>query len=158
MTNEFIILVVIVAVIWAGILFLRVPAFAVLFSLLAGQVLSSKGGEDAYRFASEVSGVAQFQYVQVALLVLPVILTAVFLRGRAQKSKLAFEIVPALFASITLLLLLYPLVPVLKSAMDIAFNDQIDRYGSVSLIVAAALGLVSVWISFPKANNSKHGK
>lgn len=158
MANEFIILAVIVAVIWVGILFLRVPAFAVLFSLLVGQVLSTKGGEDAYRFASSVSGVAHFQYVQVGLLVLPFILTMVFLKGRALKSKLAFEIVPALFAAITLPLLLYPLVPVLKNAVDIALNDQFSRYSTISLIIASVLGLVSVWVSFPKPHSDKHDK
>ena len=159
MNNELIVLAVIVLVFWGGILLLRIPAFAVLFSLLVGEVLSTKGGEDAYRFASGVSGVAQFQYIQIALLVLPLILTAVFLKGRVQKSKIVYEVVPALFGAITLLLLLYPLVPVLKNTMDMALNDQIDRYGSISLIIASILGLVSVWISFPKGNSgSKHEK
>ncbi len=138
-----------------GILFLRVPAFAVLFSLLVGQVLSMQASGDVYSFIADLSGIARYEYVQTILLLLPFILTLVFLRGRAPKGKLAYELLPAVFASITLLVLLYPNVQFVRTILDIATNDQIEGYTSATLIIASVLGLVSVWISYPKPEHHK---
>ncbi len=140
-------------------LYLRVPVFAVLFSLLVGQVLSLQAGSDVYSFIADLTGLAKLAYVQIALLLLPVVLTVVFLRGRTEKNKLAFELLPAVFTSLTLLLLLYPNLPFMRDILDGATNNQIDGYRSVSLIIASVLGLVSVWISFPKTHHKgKHDK
>lgn len=157
MTTELIVVAAGVAVLWFGLLYLRVPTFAALFSVLVGQMLSSQAGQDAYQFASSVSGVAEFQYVQIALLVLPLILTLFFLKGRLPKSRIIMEAMPALFTAITLLLLVYPLLPVLKTAVDIATNDRIEQYTMLAYIGASILGLISVWTSFPKSHgDSKH--
>lgn len=158
MTTELIVVMAAAGIIWFAILFLRIPAFAALFSLLIGQMLSSQAGEDAYQFASGLTGIAQYQYVQIALLLLPFILTAYFLKGRTSKSKLAYEAMPALFTSLTLLLLLYPLLPILTTVMDIATNDTLEQYKVLVFIAASVLGLISVWTSVPKAHADKHEK
>lgn len=132
------------------ILFLRIPAYAVMFSLLVGQVLSMQASSDVYAFVADISGLARYEYVQAGLIVLPVILTGVFLRGKAPRGKIIYEFLPAVFASLTLLLLLYPHVQFVKSIIDGATNDQIESYRGALLIIASVLGLISVWISFPK--------
>lgn len=158
MSVELIVAIAITAGLSSVILFFRVPAFAVLFSLLVGQVLSSQASTDVYQFVADVSHLTRYEYVQIALLVVPFVLTVVFLRGRASKSKLAFEFIPAICASLTLLLLLYPLLPTVKNLLDIASRDQIEGYASFSLIIASLLGLVSVWVSYPKPRKDKHEK
>lgn len=158
MPTELLLTIAITSGLSFAILFLRVPAFAVLFSLLVGQVLSTQASTDVYQFVADVTNIARYEYVQIALLVVPFVLTIVFLRGRAPKSKLAFEFLPAVFASLTLLLLLYPLLPFVKNLLDIASRDQIEAYGSLSLVIASILGLISVWISFPKPHKDKHDK
>src|SRR3989344_4253073 len=150
MPTELIATIAITSVMTFGILFLRVPSFAVLFSLLVGQVLSMQASSDVYSFIADLSGLARYEYVQIILLLLPVVLTVVFLKGKAPKNKLAFELLPAIFASITLLILLYPNIEFVRTILDIASGDQIEGYRSASLIIASVLGLASVWISFPK--------
>lgn len=138
-----------------GILYFRVPAFAVIYSLLVGQVLSMQASADIYKFITDLFNLGKYDYVQVALLILPIILTVMFLKGRAAKNRLMYELVPAVFAAIALLVLLYPYVPFVRTLLDIATSDQIEGYRSASLIIASVLGLVSVWVSFPKPEHHK---
>lgn len=158
MSQELIILIFVIVIVTLAILFLRVPAFAILFSLLVGNVLSSELSNEAYGFAASIINISQYQYIQAILLVVPLLLTVLFLRGRTEKSKLVFEILPALFAVVTLILLLYPFLPILKTALDAGLDNEIAQSSGSSLIAMAVVGLISVWISFPKPHKAKHEK
>lgn len=158
MQIEAIILAGIVAGLWILLLVLRVPTFAAFFSLLIGQLLSSEISVEAYDFAASLTGVNQLQYVQLTLLLLPFVLTLLFLRGRAPKSKLAVEFLPALFVSAAVLLLAYPLIPGLRTIVEIGTDGEIVRYQTIIIIAAAISGLISAWLSFPKAHNTKKSK
>ena len=144
-------------VIAVGLLVLRVPIFAALFSLLVGQVLSAQASSDVYGFVASLSGFLTYQYVQVGILLLPLALTVFFLKGRMDKSRIIFEALPALFVGVTALLLLYPLLPFVANFLDMGTEGQIKNFRSLALIVASVLGLVSVWISVPKKHaEGKH--
>lgn len=155
--NELLILSGIVAALWLAIVILRVPAFAAFFSLLVGQLLSAEASKDAYEFAGWLVGVSELRYVQLSLLLLPFILTLLILRGRRAKSKLALDIIPALFAAVVTAILAYPLIPNGEAFVEMATNDQIERYKTVLLIAASVSGLLSAWTSYPKTSG-KHGK
>ncbi len=158
MQIEAMILVGILIGLWVLILVLRVPAFAAFFSVLVGQLLSSEASSDAYGFIAGLAGIDQLEYVQVALLTLPFVLTLIFLKGRAPKSRLAVEFLPALFVASALLILAYPLIPGLRTLVEIGTNGEIARYQTIIIISAAISGLVSAWLSFPKAHGSKKSK
>lgn len=157
MAIESIVLAVVVLGMAVGLLLLRVPIFAALFSLLVGQVLSAQASSDVYGFLASLSGFLTYQYVQAGLLILPLALTVFFLKGRMDKSRIIFEAIPALFVGVTALLLLYPLLPFIANFLDMGTEGQIKNFRSLALIVASVLGLVSVWISVPKKHvEGKH--
>jgi len=151
--------IAIISLLTFGILYLRIPAFAVLFSLLVGQVLSVQASGDVYGFITGLPGLGRIEIVQIALLLLPFILTVVFLKGKAGRNKLLYELLPAIFSAITLLVLLYPNVQFIRTVLDITSNDQFQEYRSAALVLASVSGLVSVWLSFPKSEHrGKHHK
>lgn len=155
--EEMLILGGVVAVVWFAIIYLRVPSFAAFFSLLIGQLLNNEASSEAYDFASGVIGVSEFNYVKLALLLLPLAITILLLRGRRPKSKLALDLIPALFVALVAVLLAYPLIPGGEDLVEMATNDQVDRYKTVLLIAASISGLLSAWTSYPKTEG-KHGK
>ncbi len=158
MPQELLMLGGLVLAVWLIIIILKVPASVAFFSVLVGQLLSSEVSVEAYDFIGGLLHVGEFKYVQVALLVAPFILTLLFLKGRAPGSKLVFEIVPALFASAVLLLLVYPLVTWLQTIVEIGTYDQIERYRTIIIIAASVTVLVSTYLNYPKPHHEKHGK
>lgn len=150
--NELLMLGAAVGAIWLIIIVLRVPAFAVFFSLLVGQLLSSEISTESFDFVSGVINVSELRYVQLSLLLLPFFLTILFLRGRSPKSKLVIEIIPSFFVALTATLLAYPLLPGLETIVNEAAQGRIDQYRTVILIAASVSGLLSAWVSFPKSS------
>jgi hypothetical protein len=154
--QELLILGGIILAVWFAIIYLRVPAFAAFFSLLVGQLLSAEASTGAYDFVGGVIG-TEMRYIQLGLLLLPLILTILFLKGRRSKSKLALDLIPALFVAAVGVVLASPLIPNGENLMQEATNGQVERYTTVLLIAAAVSGLLSAWTSFPKLHE-KHGK
>lgn len=155
--NETLILGGLLIGLWLLILLLRVPSSVAFFSLLVGQLLSTEAGNDAYEFASGMIQINEIRYVQLVLLLLPLVLTIIFMRGRVKKSMLAVELVPALFVSAVTLMLAYPLIPELQTLVDAATQDRSQDYRTVLLMAAAVSGIISAWMSYPKPAE-KHGK
>lgn len=143
---------------WAGLLFLRVPSSIAFLSILIGQLLSKEASDDVYSFVGTILHVNNVQHIQVALLVLPLILTILFLRGRIPQSKLAVEAIPALLVVALTLLLLSPLVPQLDTLLDIATKDQLNAYKSIIIVASSISALLSAWMSYPKAGKSSKAK
>ncbi len=150
--NELLILGGITVVCWIGLLLLRVPSSIALLSLLLGQLLANEASADVYSFLGSLFNVGQLSYIQVALLLLPLLLTILFLRHRVPKHKLAIEAFPALLLVALTMLLLEPLLPVLSTLLNIASNDQLGAYKTIVVIAASVSGLLSAWLSYPKAH------
>jgi hypothetical protein len=156
--NEMLILGGIVAALWLGLLFLRVPSAIAFLSLLIGQLLSTEASGDVYSFVGSVIQVHQLQHVQMALLLLPLLLTILFLRGRVPKSKLFIEAVPTLLLAALAILLLAPLLTQLNILLDMASGDKIQAYKSIIVVAASISGLLSAWLSYPKIHDKHHKK
>ena len=159
--NETLILGLIIVFSWIGLLLLRVPSSIAFLSLLIGQLVSNEASENVFSFISSTLKVSDPRYIQLGLLLLPLVLTILFLKGRVAKSKLTIEAVPNLFVVALTMLLIAPLLPVLNTALDIATKDQLDAYKTIIVIAASVSGLLSAWLSYPKAHgkdHSKHGK
>ena len=146
MGNEVFIVLGVLAIVWIGILILRVPAFVAFFSLLVGQVISS-----------EVSlNIVSSEFIKIGLLLLPFALTTFLLRGRTPKSRLFTEFLPAFSTAVVLVLLLYPMVDSLRIGLDMASNDQIGQYRSWLLIACSGLVLAMGLLHYPKSHDGKH--
>lgn len=146
MGNEVFIVLGVLAIVWIGILILRVPAFVAFFSLLVGQVISS-----------EVSlNIVSSEFIKTMLLLLPFALTTFLLRGRTPKSRLFTEFLPAFSTAVVLVLLLYPMVDSLRIGLDMASSDQIGQYRSWLLIACSGLVLTMGLLHYPKSHDGKH--
>jgi hypothetical protein len=146
----------IAAVLWLAFLWLRAPSVLLFFSLLVGQLLSTQIGDDAYSWASSLIKVGDARTIQIILLLLPVGLSLLFLKGRVPRSKLIMEVVPMLFVIATGALFAAAFVPSINQAL--ADRIDIERYRSLLLICASISSLVSAWFTYPKHESGKHGK
>lgn len=156
--NELLILGVVIVVAWFGLLLLRVPSSIAFLALLIGQLLANEASVEVYNFIGSVTKVSDLRLVQIGLLVLPLLLTLLFLRGRVPKSKMIIEAVPVLMVVALSAILISPLQPQLKSLLEMASNDRLDAYKSIIVIAASVSGLLSAWLSYPKAAHSDHHK
>lgn len=156
--NELLILGGITAVGWIGLLLLRVPSSIAFLSLLIGQLLANEASEDVYTFIASLIRVSEFRYVQIGLLLLPLLLTILFLRGRVTKSKMMIEAVPVLLLIALTILLIGPLLPQLNSLLEMATDGKLEAYKSIIVIAASVSGLLSAWLSYPKAAHKEHHK
>ena len=156
--NEMLVLAVIVAGLWTAFVWLRVPAALLFLSLLVGRQLVSEVGIEAHEFVSSVVRVNDPRIVQLTLLLLPVILSLLFLRGKLAKSKMIIEAVPLLFAAATMVLFTAPLIPRLQQLLDSVLDNQTDTYRSLIVVCAAVSILVLTWFSYARGGQDKHGK
>jgi hypothetical protein len=141
---------------WLAFLWLRAPSVLLFFSLLVGQLLATQIGEDAYSWVSAFTKLGDPRTVQLILLLLPVGLSLLFLKGRVPKPKLILEAIPMLFVVATGALFAADFVPAIAQAL--ADRLDIDRYRSLLLICASVSSLVSAWFTYPKHVSDKHGK
>lgn len=156
--NELLILGGITAAGWIGLLLLRVPSSIAFLSLLIGQLLANQASSDVYSFIASLIKIPDVRYVQIALTVLPLLLTMLFLRGRVSKAKLPIEALPVLFVVALTILLLSPLVPELNALLEMATDDKLEAYKSIIVIAASVSGLLSAWLSYPKPAHKDHKK
>jgi hypothetical protein len=142
-----------------GIL-LRVGTSYLFFSLLAGELLVRYFADDAelvLRLVIRNPSVAA--YAQLAVLLLPVLLTALFLRHTLTKGKLFLHIVPMLLTGFVLAAFALPLLPhnLQDQVSTVQAGQQILK-GSDAIIGAVIfLQLVSLWF-MNRAHEGKHGK
>jgi hypothetical protein len=145
----------VVAALWLAFLWLRAPSVLLFFSLLVGQLLATQIGQDAYSWVSAFTKLGDSRTVQLILLLLPVGLSLLFLKGRVPRSKLIMEAVPMLFVIATGALFAAALVPSINQAL--ADRIDIERYRSLLLICASLSSLVSAWFTYPKHDSGgKH--
>lgn len=140
------IVLAVLAVVWIGILVLRVPTLPAFFSLLVGSLISS-----------EVSlNISSSTVSNIAILILPLAITIFLLKGSTPKSKLMMEFIPALATAIVLVLLLYPSIDQLRVGLELATNGKIAEYRPWLLVVSSVSVLVISLLSHHKTHDSKH--
>ncbi|HSX44400.1 MAG TPA: hypothetical protein VLE69_03880 [Candidatus Saccharimonadales bacterium] len=143
------------------ILILRSNAAVVFFSLCAGSVLVTFVGSDASEAVGKsISGANTGSFVKIALLLLPALLSLWFLRKSISPSKLLINIVAAVGASVSMVLLLVPLLPggVLFNIEQNQIWQQTNRYQGAILGATTAVAIVSLWLTNRHKDDSKHKK
>lgn len=153
--NEMLILGGILAAVWLALMYMRVPSSIAFLSILIGQLLSQEAGANVYDFVTSILQINEARYLEMALLLLPLLLTVLFLRNHVPQAKLYVEAVPLLLVSALTLSLLGPLIPELNDLMVKATDNQIESYKSIIVVASTVSALLSAWLSYPKISTKK---
>gem|GEM_PF-233103 len=142
-------------------LFLRVSAVLLFASLLSGSLFVQYLGDDVALAINAATRNPQAPlYAQIAVLLLPVLLTAIFARRSMSPSKLLLNLLPLISVGLATAVLVLPLLP-----SGVQANIFSNPYGNIlrqtqdNIIgLAVLLNLALIWISFKTAGHDKHGK
>lgn len=129
---------------WLGTIYLRVPPSVLFLSILVGKLFSDELSDELYGFAITFLPSLDGKYVQLFLLVIPVILTILFLKGTTPKSKMLFNGLPLFFCLITLALFINPYINVVNNLEEPQRVLLTDNQSYV-IALAALVTLISAW-------------
>jgi hypothetical protein len=134
---------------------LRMNASLVFLSVCLGAVLLQFVGEDAVLFVNMFAPhnvVLSRSTVRLALLLIPVVLTMLFMIKSVKGSKLLYNILPAVGASFLLLLLVKPLLSpgTIGTINASPLWPQIERLQDLIVGMSALICLFFLWIQRPK--------
>lgn len=157
--NEAFIALGVAAAVWGVFIFFRAPSIVLFLSLLVGQLLATQESEQVHSWVSSVAQVKDFRYIQLALLVLPVILTLIILRFRVTKPKLPLEAISYLFIAAAATLFAADYLPILQQKVQLT-EHQFGAYGSAIIAAASVASLINAWVTYPKhhGHGLKHHK
>lgn len=155
--NETLMLGIAVLALWALVVYLRIPATVLFLSILIGKLFAEELSLDAYDVISGVLPGVTTTMVQAGLLILPVVLTIVFLKGTTPKSRMLFNAVPLFFCLVTLALFINPYFDVV-SRLDEQQRIILTDNQSYVVAVAGLVTLLSAWLSRAKGLGGHHKK
>lgn len=149
------------------LMILRINATLVFLSLCLGDVLVQFIANDASAFLTTFSGshtvtsvTTSNSNVKILLLLLPVVLTAVFMIRTVQgSSRLLLNVLPAAGVGLLGALLVVPLLPpgMAHNIIGSSLWDQVQRAQALIVGSSAVVCLLVLWLQRPKAG-SKHRK
>jgi hypothetical protein len=142
---------------------LRINGAMVFLSVCLGSVLLQFVGPDAMQlvslFSSRPSLISKSS-AELTLLLVPVVLTAVFMIHSVQGKKVIFNTLPAAAASFLLLLVIKPLLPTeVSSAIDAnSWWTQLERLSDLIVSFGALLCMFYLWSQRQKSHfqHKKH--
>ncbi len=144
----------------ALIMLLRVNAALVFLSLCLGDVLIQFVAKDTNDFMGAFTGhYGNADFVKLGLLVLPAVLTTVFMIRTVKGSRLLINLLPAVGVGLLGTLLVVPLLPPGTAAniVNSAIWQQIRRAEDLIVGSSALICLLSLWLMRPKTGG-KHSK
>lgn len=143
-----------VALIWIIFVLLRAPATVLFFSLLVGQLMAEQLGNEAYDLINQYIAFNDIRYVYVGILVLPVILTLLVLRGKISRSKRIIEVLPLLFTAVAIMVFVDNYLSLSRN-LPADQSNLLQTYEGVIVSAGAVLSLASSWFSFPRSHKGK---
>ena len=155
-------LVAVAAVVVLIIMFLRTNAAISYFALCAGTVLVASSGDNAGLIASSLT--SGFNYsadiAKIALLLLPLIVLAVILRGQVHKTLLPLSFIPAVCTALLGILFVYPFLSkgLAGSISATETWDLLNQYREliVGVGVVSSVVMITLTNKTPKDKHSKH--
>ena len=141
------------------LMLLRANAALVFLSTCLGAVLLQLVGTDANDFFGMFLPSLSGNNLQIALLLLPVILTSVFMIKSVEGGKLLFNLLPTIGTGFLLSLLLVPLLPGGESyALQHSQSwEAIQKLQALAIGASALICLLFLWMQRPK-HHGKHKK
>ncbi len=127
---------------------LRSDAAVVLLSLCAGSVLVNFIGSETNDFINQNATSLQ-GWGYVILLLVPAVLSIIALRKSVSSMKLPLNILTAVAAALTGVLLIMPLLPgeIQTHLTDNFLWDRLHQFQTIIVSGSIAIALVSMWIS-----------
>lgn len=137
-----------------GLVF-RVSTSHLFFSLMAGELLAHYFGEDVGLIVSSVTKSSAADYAEVAVLLIPMLLTALFLKGTVSKGKIIFHTVPLLVTGIVLAAFALQMLPPIAQAeiQKVEIGQRLMNTSTAIIGGVVVLQLVSLWLL-----NRSHGE
>lgn len=141
------------------LMILRVNASLVFLSTCLGAVLIQLVGTDANDFFNMFFPSVPENNLKLGLLLLPVVLTTVFMIKSVDGAKMAFNILPALGTGFLLAILIVPLMPggQAYAIQQSQAWELVEQLQAGVIGACALLCLLSLWMQRPK-HHSKHKK
>lgn len=138
---------------------LRVNAAFIFLSLCLGDVLVQFVGNDATTVVGGAHAVSS-NYIQLGLLLLPVVLTVLFMVRTVRGSRIILNTLPAVGVGLLLTLLVVPLMSPGLSANIV--NSQlwhgVERSQDLIVGFSALVCLLFLWKQRPKSAGKEHAK
>src|SRR5690606_13028457 len=140
-------------------LFFRVSASAIFFSIMAGELLGRYFAEESERALNIMGGESLSHYGEAVILILPIILTAIVMRGTMQSSKLVLNVIPYVIAGVVFVVFLLPILPFhLQSEIrGTVYGDYFFELNSAIIGIVILSHLVILWL-FDRGEHKKHKK
>ncbi|MBW3568735.1 hypothetical protein KY385_01245 [Candidatus Parcubacteria bacterium] len=156
--NETHMLGIIILVLWIAIAYLRVPAAILFLSILTGKLFAEELSLEVYDFIAGIVPGLNPTLLQIILLVLPAVLTIIFLKGSVAKSGTLLNVLPLLLCLVTLGIFINPYFDVV-SRLDASQQIILTANQSYIVSLSGALILLSAWLprlKHPAKHGSKH--
>lgn len=137
----------------------RVNTSYLFFSMLAGELLARYFGDDAELVIRAVTRNESFvAYAHLIVLVLPVVVTAIFLRKTLSKGKVLIHVLPFLITGFVFAAFALPLLPpsVQEQIRTTHAGQRILEGNEVIVGAVVFLQLVTLWVT--NRPHEKHGK
>lgn len=157
MTAEIILIAVLGFPLLLGLL-ARVNTSYLFFSLLSGEILARYFGYDvelAFRMASGKESISQ--YGELAVLVLPMVLTAVFLRKSLTRGRLLLHIVPLAVMGVVFAAFVLPVIPehLIESVKSSKYGSELVDNSNAIVGVVVLIQLVTLWLTGRSESSGK---
>ena len=142
------------------LIIIRTNSGVVFFSVCAGSVLATQLGSEASLISSTVvkDGDLNRSIAFIVLIVLPALLSALFLRSSITPSKSIFNVVPSLAVGALLALLVVPQLPpnISKDLLDSSAWGTLQDYQPIILVGGVISSIVMLYITH--RHGGKHRK
>lgn len=142
-------------------LFFRVGAPHIFFSVMAGELLARSFGHDVEHALVQHTtlGYNVVGYSEVALLALPVLFTALFLKGSVSHGKSLLNIAPLIVTGVVFAAFALPVLPAAARELvaGVPLGKQLLDVSGVIIGVVVILQLVALWL-LNRGEGKKHGR
>jgi hypothetical protein len=139
----------------------RVSSVMLFFAIATGALLQRSIGESTALALAATFKHGPVNYIaNIGLLILPVVLTLLFLRKSAKSSHFLLQLVPLIAADCALTVLLVPLLPgnLQQQIYDLRYGNLVKQSQDLVVMIAAVLNLLLAFRIYRHQEHAKHGK
>lgn len=139
-------------------LFFRVSASHLFFSVMTGELLARYFGEDVERFISSTFKDGNLtHYSEAIVITLPIILTALILKGSVSRTKGILNFFPLIITSIVYAAFMLPVLPheVQTTVASVPLGQSLLDTSNVIIGGVVLIQLVALWLLNRGENSSK---
>lgn len=139
-----------------GLLF-RVASSHIFFSLMAGELLARYFGEDLEQIIKSLTlNETIAHYAELLILIMPMLLTAFFLKGTMKRRHLLWQMIPLAITGVVFAAFVLPILP--ENVQDYISKEKFGEYlltlDSAVIAIVVCAQLIALWVQ----NRMAHAK